>query len=158
MQNSLHILPEDRLYAQSRITTLERLILELGEEFNVALRQSNETWHDNAAFDAARDKQSVLAAELQSLRETLRNASTTLPTAINDHATYGDIVELKMHNKTHLYRIGGDWTPHAGKVVDSCLIVSAKSPVGQALFGARSGSTIVFPPKSKDALVVSIRR
>lgn len=63
MQKELIILDEDKEWMRRRIAELEKQIRDLGTEFYDALNQSSETWHDNAPFDALRDRQSVLAAE-----------------------------------------------------------------------------------------------
>lgn len=156
MSEKLIILPEDKAYALERIKVLEREILELGEEFNIALRQSNETWHDNAAFDAARDKQSVLAAELQTLRETLRNARTGLPKVKKGVATYGNTVTIASEGRSMTYKLAGDWSPFAGKTMEGMFTISAQSPIGKSLLGARTGDTVILPPRNKQAVVAKV--
>lgn len=68
-------MPEDRESAERRILALEDEIQQLGPEFNDAFTQSSETWHDNAPFEAVRDRQSVLAAELHQLRTYIRQST-----------------------------------------------------------------------------------
>lgn len=55
----LIILDEDKKAARQRIAELEAEILSLGPEFYEVFNQSSETWHDNAPFDALRDRQSA---------------------------------------------------------------------------------------------------
>lgn len=70
MAQELLILPEDLAYAVQRRHELERQIKALGPEFSDVFTQSSETWHDNAPFEAVRDKQSVLAAELAHIKKS----------------------------------------------------------------------------------------
>lgn len=62
------ILEEDYALLNERIKVLEKQMFDLGEDFNEAVNQSSETWHDNAPFDAVRDRQSLLQFELTKLR------------------------------------------------------------------------------------------
>ena len=62
MTKELVLLDEDREYARRRIAELQKEIQELGPEFYEVFNQSSETWHDNAPFDALRDRQSLLDA------------------------------------------------------------------------------------------------
>jgi transcription elongation GreA/GreB family factor len=42
------------------------------------------------------------------------------------------------------YKIAGDWTPHASKVVDGTMIVSRQAPIAQALLGKKVGYATRF--------------
>ena len=74
MKQEFIILEEDKAWARQRIAWLEQAILDLGPEFHDVFNQSSETWHDNAPFDALRDRQSVLDAELQQLKRIMRRS------------------------------------------------------------------------------------
>lgn len=113
MQKELVILDEDKAWARARIATLDAEIQALGPEFYDVFNQSSETWHDNAPFDALRDRQSVLDAERQQLRAVLRSSLPTLPKQRRGEVGIGSIVTLENGKK---YFIAGDWTPFAGQI------------------------------------------
>lgn len=144
MKEELLILDEDRRYAMRRVAELEREIQELGPEFYEVFNQSSETWHDNAPFDALRDRQSVLDAELQSIRQVLRSSLPSLPRQKAGVIGIGSKVLLEGKTGLRSYLIAGDWTPHAGaKREDGALVVSRKTPVAKALLGKKKNSAVV---------------
>lgn len=149
----LYILAEDKAAALARIAELEKEILDLGPEFYDVFNQSSETWHDNAPFDALRDRQSGLSAELQNLKAIMRQAAVSIPKPKKSIIGIGAKVTV---NNTGLskdlqYFIVGDWTYRAGEKIDGAIVVSAKAPIAQALLGRKVGETAHF----KHALVVS---
>lgn len=142
MQKELIILDEDRGYAIRRIAELEKTIQELGPEFYDVFNQSSETWHDNAPFDALRDRQSVLDAELQHLRKILKNARLTECTrAKKNTISIGSKVTLSDGKR---YLIAGDWTARAGQMHDGWMVVSSGTPLAASLLGKRVGETIAM--------------
>lgn len=143
---TLYILPQDRQIAIDRIAELEREILDMGSEFHVALNQSSESWHDNAPFDALRERQSVLQAEIQNLKSVIYNAAPSLPKVVKNRVGVGATVtaENTKLNKRTSYFIAGDWTARAGDKSKEALIVSAKSPIGHVLVGCRVGDEVSF--------------
>jgi transcription elongation GreA/GreB family factor len=146
MTDNLYILDNDKVYARDRIAELEAEIQALGPEFYEVFNQSSETWHDNAPFDALRDRQSVMAAELDKLRTVLRNAAIGLPKQKKGTIGIGSTVTTtNQHtNKQLTYFIAGDWTPHVGHVRDGATIISRQSPIGSVLFGKKAGDTVTF--------------
>lgn len=146
MTDTLYILDDDKVYARQRIAELEAEIQALGPEFYDVFNQSSETWHDNAPFDALRDRQSIMAAELDMLRGVLRQSSTSIPRPKKGTVAIGSTVvttNLASH-KQITYFIAGDWTPHAGQLRDDTLVVSSKSPIGSLLWGKKAGDTVTF--------------
>ena len=97
--NPFYILEEDKQLARQRIAELEREILELGPEFHTALTQSTETWHDNAPFDALREKQAVLEAELLGLKEVLQKADISVPQPQKGRVSVGSRVKVLLKGK-----------------------------------------------------------
>lgn len=140
MLKEIVILDDDKAFARARIAELEKEILSLGPEFYEVFNQSSETWHDNAPFDALRDRQSLLDAELQQLRQTLRMSALAIPRPKRGVAGYGSTVLLDNGRK---YFIAGEWTPHAGQVKDEAIVVSSNAPVAQQLFGKKVGSEVL---------------
>jgi transcription elongation GreA/GreB family factor len=126
-----YILEEDKRLAQKRIDELTQAIQDLGPEFNIALNQSNETWHDNAPFDELRDRQAVMVAELQQLKGILMQAHPSLPRHKKDKINLGDyvIIRNQQSRATQKLFIAGDWTPYAGQKKHSATVVSRTTPL-----------------------------
>lgn len=143
MEEELILLDEDRQWAISRVAELEREIQALGPEFHEVFNQSSETWHDNAPFDALRDRQSVLDAELQSLRRVLRSSQPSLPRQSRGVVGVGSLVQLGGKIK-RTYRIAGDWTPQAGSQKDGIITVSRKTPIAAALVNKKEGDSVTI--------------
>lgn len=153
-QPSYYILEEDKTLARQRIEQIEREILELGPAFHEALNQTSETWHDNAPFDTLREKQAVLAAELQGLKETLGKSAPALPTPQNGRVNIGSRVKLSHDTKKsqHHYFLAGHWTYRLGESIDDHMIISCQSPLGSSLLGKQVGESVTLP--NKQALTI----
>lgn len=141
MSQEVYLLPEDREWAEKRILALEEEIQQLGPEFNDVFTQSSETWHDNAPFEAVRDRQSVLAAELHQLRTYIRHSTLVLHRKKRGTVGIGDSILLA--NGRH-YLIAGDWTHKAGQHADGDIWVSSGTPLAQAVVGKKPGDTVSF--------------
>jgi transcription elongation GreA/GreB family factor len=151
MREELVILDEDKAYAARRIAELQKEILGLGPEFYEVFNQSSETWHDNAPFDALRDRQSLLDAELQKLRQVLRDSVPGVPAKKKGQAGVGSVVELSSGPR---YFVAGDWTPHAGQLKNGAMVVSRRAPIAAALLGKKVGA-VVFAGKQQ-AIITAI--
>lgn len=151
MAQELLILPEDLAYAVQRRHELERQIKALGPEFSDVFTQSSETWHDNAPFEAVRDKQSVLAAELAHIKKIIHASAVRVPKPKRGTVGYGSVVTLS-NGKT--YKLAGDWTPHAGRTVNGVTIISSRSPLGVSLFGKKAHETIDGHAKSTQIVTI----
>lgn len=141
MPQDVYLLPEDRDWAERRIVALTDEIQQLGPEFYDVFTQSSETWHDNAPFEAVRDWQSVLAAELHHLRTLIRHCTLMLPKKKRGTIGIGDTVILANGAR---YKIAGDWTHKAGHHSDGVTWVSRKTPVALAVLGKKLGDTVSF--------------
>lgn len=146
MKQDLLVLGEDKQWANNRIVELEQAILDLGPEFHDVFNQSSETWHDNAPFDALRDRQSVLAAELQQLKQVLRRSLPSIPPQKSGLVGIGSVVGIEDElGQVTRYKIAGDWTPRAGEKDDNgSVVISASSPLARQLVGRRIGQTYSF--------------
>lgn len=145
MQQDLIILEEDKQWARQRIAELEKQIQDLGPEFYDVFNQSSETWHDNAPFDALRDRQSVLDAERQQLHTLLRKSAVGVPKLRKDIVGIGSIVGVRdTKGKNHTYKIAGNWTYQAGKLINGARVVSVETPLAQALINKRVGAQTDF--------------
>jgi transcription elongation GreA/GreB family factor len=145
MTRELTLLDEDKADARQRIAELEKEIRELGPEFYEVFNQSSETWHDNAPFDALRDRQSLLDAELQKLRQILRDSLPGVPPQPKNKVGIGSRVELGSGRR---YFIAGDWTPLAGQSRDGSLVVSCQAPLAVELIGKKVGASVTIGGKA----------
>lgn len=145
MKKDLIILDEDKDWAKMRIVQLEKEIQALGPAFYDVFNQSSETWHDNAPFDALRDHQSVLDAELQNLRGVLRSSLPSVPKQKRNVAGIGSTVTLKDTKGTHWrYMIAGDWTYRAGQTANAITVISREAPLARELVGKKVGAISRF--------------
>ena len=135
------ILEEDLVLLNARIeSTLERLFA-LGEDFNEAVNQSSETWHDNAPFDVARDKQTLLNVELGHLR-AVRRESQKVTYRPSNRVTVGSKVELSGPRTLKLL-LGGSWVGREAE--DGYQVISCESPVGKLLLGRKVDDIVELP-------------
>ena len=117
----------------------------LGPEFRDAFTQTSETWHDNAPFEIVRDRQSVLSAEHQHLVGLLRRSAVVIPKQKRGVVGIGSIVTLRnKKGQLQRFKIAGDWTPHAGKIIEGVMIASRIAPIAQALLGKKTGTVTPF--------------
>lgn len=136
----LLILKDDLDWLDTRIKELSQAIQELGPDFRDVFNQSSETWHDNAPFDALRDKQSVLFAEyshLRAIRQQVQPASASKNSSKVGIGSYVSVAKKK-------YYIAGDWTPRAGEKQGDYIIISRQSPLAQAILGKKVGHTTKY--------------
>lgn len=145
MQKEIIILDEDKAYARRRIAQLQKAIQDLGPEFHEVFSQSSETWHDNAPFDALRDRQALLDAELQQLRTLLRSSLLTVPKQKKGVVGIGSSVRLESERgDIRRYFVAGDWTPYAGQTKDGVTIISCNTPLAKQLLGKKTGNLVVI--------------
>ncbi len=143
MSAEMIILNEDREWARRRIAKLDADIQALGPEFYEVFNQSSETWHDNAPFDALRDRQSVLDAERQYLRQILRASLPAVPRQWPNRVGVGSLVELQDgQGKTGHYFIAGDWTAFTGQQREGAVIMSCNAPLAKELIGKKVGDSV----------------
>ena len=135
------ILEEDFILLNERIKILEKQMFDLGEDFNEAVNQSSETWHDNAPFDAVRDKQSILHFELTKLRVIRKETIRTKPKS-SAKIQIGSKVILEGPKTLHVM-IGGHWVGR--DQVDGHTLISCESPIAQKLLGKKVGDEVELP-------------
>ncbi len=152
---NFYILDQDKQLARARIAELEREILQLGPAFHDALNQTSETWHDNAPFDALRERQAVLAAELQHLKEILSKSAPSVPTKAHNGVHIGARVRLQHIGKQalHHYLLAGHWSYRLGEIIDNAMVISCQSPLGAALLGRSLGDIVTLPNKQQLAII-----
>lgn len=158
MSQQLIILEEDKKWAMARIAALDEDIQALGPEFHDVFNQSSETWHDNAPFDALRDRQSVLDAERQQLKHVLRRALPAVPPQRPGRIGVGSLAEV-VDEKERIarYFVAGDWTARAGQLYDGAIIMSARAPLASLLMGKKRGELIYFRGRKIQIISVEAR-
>lgn len=145
MSQQLIILDEDKKWALARIAALDKEIQDLGPEFYDVFNQSSETWHDNAPFDALRDRQAVLDAERQELKRILRLALPAVPPQKPGRIGVGSTVRVvDQKGKSVRYFIAGDWTARVGQLHKGAIIMSMRAPLAHTLINKKSGDTVQF--------------
>ncbi len=135
------ILHEDFDLLIKRIKDLEKQMFDLGEDFNEAVNQSSETWHDNAPFDAVRDRQSILDYELTKLRATRKETVKVLckeskKIAVGSKVMLSGPIELKI-------MIGGNWIGRGS--VDGYTLITCEAPIALRLLGKKVGDDVELP-------------
>lgn len=138
------LLPQDKLWIESQIERLQAAIKDLGPEFHEVLNQSSETWHDNAPFDAVRDKQSLLYAEYSHLKYVLLNSTPVHAPRDIKTVAIGSKVGITKGSKTRSYFIAGDWAHNVGERYLDAVVVTAQSPLAQAVIGTSVREETVF--------------
>lgn len=156
MEKAFYVLPQDKTWAINRINELEKQIDALGPEFEEVFAQSSETYHDNAPFDALRDRQSVLAAERHSLKQIINKATLKLPKPAKNKVGLGCTVVVEENAKTQTFYIAGHWSPHTGMLVDGALVITCESPIGKALMGVAVGKIARMSTPARELLVKSL--
>lgn len=144
MTKPLIILPEDRWWLEERIDWLDQQIKALGPEFHEVLNQSSETWHDNAPFDAVREKQDLLVAQRSQLKQILVESVVEQPLSASETVQVGTTIALQQGQKIKQVFIAGDWSYRSGKTIDGVLIISRQSPLAQAVLGKKMGQQTNF--------------
>lgn len=155
-KDAFYILDADREWAWARIAEIEKAIEDLGPEFEEAFNQSSETWHDNAPFEAVRDKQTLLAAERFSLLQTINRASLDRPKSVKGKVGIGSVVAIKEGGKITKFLIAGHWSPKVGEYVGGAMVTTCASPVGQALLGKAAGETAVVAKPPRKLIVIAV--
>lgn len=101
---------------------------------------------ENADYEAARKEQSFAEGRIRTLEEMIRRAVIIEAQVGGDRVVLGSTVVVEAFGETVEYTIVGptEANPAAGRV-------SAASPLGQALMGARAGSDVVVHAPRGDA-------
>jgi transcription elongation factor GreA len=104
---------------------------------------------ENAEYHAAKDEQGKMEARIRQLEELLRDAHIG-EARDTDQAGPGLVVELEVEGDEETYLLGSREDRH-----DSLEILSADSPMGQAVTGASAGDRVSFAtPSGVDVQVV----
>jgi len=134
-----------------RIKKLEKQMFDLGEDFSEAVNQSSETWHDNAPFDAVRDRQAILNYELTKLRAT-RKETVKVPHKVTKKIGVGSKIIVSGSTELRIM-IGGSWIGRES--VDGYTLITCDAPIAERLLGKKVGDEIEFPKGTGKVGVIS---
>jgi len=127
------------------------------KEISASLERAREHGdiRENADYDAAKNEQAHNEARIRQLDEMLRTA-VVVESAAGDVVAPGTIVELRMEGDEAptSYLVGSIEERH-----DSFDVVSASSPLGQALLGHGPGEVVSYeaPRRTFQVEIVSVR-
>ena len=106
---------------------------------------------ENAEYHAAKDEQGKMEARIRQLTELLRDARIGEPDT-TDVARPGLVVVLDVEGDEETYLLGSREDSH-----DDLEILSAESPMGQAVLDQSVGATVHFTTPSGVELAVTVR-
>lgn len=84
---------------------------------------------------------SLLDAELQKLRQVIRDSLPSIPPIKKEMVGIGSTVKLE-NGKT--YFIAGDWTLRAGQSREGAVVMSAQAPLAIILRGKKVGDKVIL--------------
>jgi transcription elongation factor GreA len=139
----------DRLTAElDRLTTEGRE--SISAEIEVA-RQHGDL-RENAEYHAAKDEQGKMEARIRQLQSLLRDARIGEPQD-TDEVRQGLVVVLDIEGDEETYLLGSREDEH-----DELEILSASSPMGTAVTGAKVGDTVTFQTPAGATLEVTVQQ
>jgi len=138
----------DRLNAE-----LETLRTEGRERISaeIEVARAHGDLRENAEYHSAKDEQGKMEARIRQLTELLRDARIGEPDT-TDVARPGLVVVLDIEGDEETYLIGSREDSH-----DDLEILSAESPMGQAVLDQSVGATVRFTTPSGVELAVTVR-
>ena len=122
---------------------------ELSKSFGEAMRQSSETWHDNAPAEAISYDSKVIASVAESAIKDIGRAIEFDATDTCDEITLGSIftVEYAPGDEAMSLLVGIILDiPECVKnsLPQECGIVTLSSPLGSSVLGAKKGDVVAF--------------
>lgn len=140
---------------ERRIAVLRSEDVQATQELADATNNGAETWHDNAAFDAAKDKKNIATLGLARLEALYKQAKIIEPPENPKKVEIGTCVNYidEETGKQHSICLAGDaaWLMSEDWA-------SVQAPLGKALHKAKVGDTKVFssPAGDKELTVKAI--
>jgi transcription elongation factor GreA len=106
---------------------------------------------ENAEYHAAKDEQGKMEARIRQLEELLRDANIGDPPDA-DSVRPGLVVVLEVDGDEEVYLLGSREDQH-----DELEILSAESPMGRSVLGAKAGDTVSFETPTEVTIEVTVR-
>lgn len=149
-RNDIPVLPDEKKALEAKLAHLANKQRELGRELGLSMKESAETWHDNAPAEAIATDAHRLSSEAESLIELLSKVSVIeIPSSNFENVTVGSKVQLKFTdlNKTKIILLtGSGYLPD--RVFDEknhpLEVISVSSPLGKAILEHSTGDIIEF--------------
>jgi transcription elongation factor GreA len=107
---------------------------------------------ENAEYHAAKDEQGKMEARIRQLSELLRDAKIGEPEG-TDTVRPGLVVELEVDGDEETYLLGSREDRH-----DELDILSAESPMGQAILDKRAGDKATFVTPTGAEIPVLVKK
>jgi transcription elongation factor GreA len=106
---------------------------------------------ENAEYHAAKDEQGKMEARIRQLEQLLRDAHIGEPEH-TDEVKPGLVVVLDVEGDEETYLVGSREDSH-----DEHDILSARSPMGEAVIGASVGDTVTFATPTGATVEVTVK-
>lgn len=121
---------------------------ELGKQYGAMMRQSSETWHDNAPAEAIRNDSMLLEAAAGRVLQTINRADIFDYTDNRDSVTLGSLVEVLYDGSDTSIRVLLTGVvrsiPEEFAGVDDVVCATIASPLGQSIFDKRQGDRVDY--------------
>jgi transcription elongation factor GreA len=128
-----------------RTTGLERMSRIIGEA------RAHGDLRENAEYDAAKNEQGRMEARIRQLQALLRDARIGEPQD-TDEVRQGLVVVLDIAGDEETYLVGSREDEHP-----ELDILSASSPMGEAVLGAKVGDEVTFDTPTGTTLAVTVQ-
>lgn len=102
---------------------------------------------ENAGYHAAKDEQGHMEGRIRQLEHLIENAEI-----VEDTTVYTIVYEGDSDDDAERYLIG-----HIEEQIDDAEVISASSPLGQALEGAQAGATLTYDAPNGSITVTVLR-
>lgn len=126
---------------------------ELGKKLGEMMRQSSETWHDNAPAEAIVDESNILAAVAEKTIRTINEADVFDYSNDDESVTLGSLVEIRYggDGETRFFVLTGVIIEIPEEITNTeeaeCVTIS--SPLGVALFDKQKGDKASYRVNGK---------
>ena len=138
-------------YTQDALNRLDERIANAEERLNEALlsmgsgaEADNNTWHDNPAFEQAKNDVDQASGNLARLRE-LRRAAVVVESTNSTTVEVGSTVTIVYSDGDQLtVTIGGRFEARGAEESGDTMEISTSSPIGSAILNRRLGDEVQY--------------
>lgn len=148
------LLSEEYEFLQIKLKKLKQELVLAKYAIAESLEQSSETWHDNAPFETALEKEKGIISELYEVERLLSDALV-----VDKHEKLGRVFKievcstLKQEAETRFYLLSAlsldpnvyekRLSSFSSQIISSVKIASLKSPIGKELFSCSENESFV---------------